>query len=289
MSQLGYATITLLLIVLMALVALLMPTRLGLRWWIWAWIINLVLMFLVMGTIGLSIKAESGWWAIFVDNRNMVSLSRFQIVLWTLVVLSAFWTIALARTGDSTGNPRAYVCESPALEGKKASCAAPADLQLPATLWALMGISVTSAVASSLIKENKAQRTAADGGQNRYAASLQQTLRGMPLAGEFENRGAVVTRKSGKKPKFSDMFKGEDPKGLIYIDIAKVQNFFFTVVAVAVYAVALGAALVGAKSIASLFQFPDISEGLLGILGISHAGYLVNKATVTSAPPPPDQ
>ncbi len=293
LPQSRYVFFTVILVIVMALVALLLPTRVGMQWWIAAWIVNLVLMFVIMGMIGLSVKASGGFWAIFVDNRNMVSLSRFQIVLWTLVILSAFWTIALARIGDSTNSSHAdaYVCESSKVKDKKTTCAAPADLQLPGILWALMGISITSAVASPLIKENKAQSTHHD--HDAYAEVVNHPALQSTYA-EFENRGALAVRKAGEKPSFSDMFKGEEVGSLAYVDIAKVQNFFFTVVAVAAYAVALGAAIAAAGSISGLVQFPDLSEGLVGILGFSHAGYLVNKASVPPKPqvppdPPPPQ
>jgi hypothetical protein len=297
------------LIVIMILVGVLMPLRERRGLWLWSWIINLILMFVVMGTVSLSVGAKGGFWAMFVDSRNMVSLSRFQIVLWTLVVLSAFWAIGLARVGDSGfgWGKDAYVCESPAaspspftspLTGgepveeqplppeEEATCAAPLDLQLPEILWALMGISVTSAVASPLIKENKKRSTERD--QPGYTAMLEEAL-GLTRGekGEFGTEGAVVYRNPDYDPRFSDMFMGEDPKNFRYVDIAKVQNFFFTVVSVVTYAVALGMSIVAAESISALFQFPDVSDGLLAVLAISHGGYLVTKAAVTPPPSPP--
>jgi len=297
-----YIAWTVVLVVVMVLVGVLLPLRERKGLWIWSWIINLVLMFVVMGTVSLSVGAKGGFWAMFVDSRNMVSLSRFQVVLWTLVVLSAFWTIGLARAGDSAfgwGNG-AYKCEPPEAVSpstapleqgdvtetgeeapKEVTCAAPLDIQLPEILWALMGISVTSAVASPLIKENNRRRTQPD--QDRYDETLRKTLKLDRLEdAEFGTDGAVVFRNEGYPARFSDMFRGEDPKSLKYVDMAKVQNFFFTVVSVVTYAVALGAAIASAESIFALFQFPDVSEGLLAVLGISHAGYLVTKTTISS-------
>ncbi len=281
LSQAAYVAMTFILLALMVLVAIFVPTRLGLRWWLWAWIAELVLMFVILGLIGLSIGSANGWWAVFVDSRNMVSLSRFQVVLWTLVVLSAFWTIGLGRVADSThpDHAKLYVCE-PTSSNEQTPCATPLSLGLPVVLWALMGISVTSAVATPLIREDKVQRTSKD--QKDYEDALTKTLTRNKLAQNFGTRGAVVIRTSGS-PSFGDMFRGEDPENVCYIDIAKVQNFFFTIVAVIAYGVALGAAIVGAESIASLCQFPAVAEGLLAVLGISHAGYLVNQ-TITSKP-----
>ena len=249
-NQSGNILMTIALIAGMAICGLFLPARIGL---VWAWLINLGLMFVIMGVIGLTLGR--GFWAIFVDNRNMVSLSRFQVVLWTLIILSAFWTSALGRVADSTINPQKYDCSDPASQ----PCPAPANLQLPAEIWALMGISMTSSVASTLIKENKSQESA-------------------PLESDPErNRGALAIRPPAETPQFSDMFQTETAGSKAFVDMSKVQNFFFTVVAALTYATALGAAMIVARDISTFRQFPILSDGLIGILGISHAGYLTSK------------
>ena len=285
-----YVVLTLVLITAMVLVALFLPTRVGRQWWLWAWIINLALLFVLLGTISLSVGADGGWWAFLVNEQRMVSLSRFQIVLWTLVVLSGFWTIGLARVGDST-NPAhaaAYVCAAPAEgetpPGEETPCADPLGLQLPEVLWGLMGISTTTAVLSPLIKADKGRRSSSRGDQDAYGLMLAQSVQSARLdADEFGFEGAIAVRNPGYAARFSDLFMGELVSNLGYVDINKVQNFLFTVMAVVSYAIALGAAIAGAGSIAALFQFPDVSASLLAILGISHTGYLVGKA-VTNPP-----
>lgn len=289
-KQVGYVILTLVLVIAMVLVALFLPTRAGRQWWLWAWLINLALMFVLLGTISLSVGADGGFWAFLVNEQRMVSLSRFQIVLWTLVVLSGFLTIGLARVGDWTANADGYVCAAPA-EGEEPAeeavpCADPLGLQLPEVLWALMGISTTTAVLSPLIKGDKARRTSARRDQDVYGLMLAESVRGARLdANEFKFEGAVAVRNPGYAPRFSDLFMGELVSNLGTVDINKVQNFLFTVVAVVSYAIALGAAIAGADSIAGFFQFPDVSASLLAILGISHSGYLIGKAV--SSPPTP--
>lgn len=51
--------------------------------------------------------------------------------------------------------------------------------------------------------------------------------------------------------------------------------FFFTVLVVLSYGVAVGKLLVSTNSPAAL---PDVGEGMLTLFGISHGGYLINKA-----------
>jgi hypothetical protein len=52
--------------------------------------------------------------------------------------------------------------------------------------------------------------------------------------------------------------------------------FFFTVILVITYALALARAFQGSPPLPS--QLPGLEGSMLALLGISHAGYLVNKA-----------
>ena len=68
---------------------------------------------------------------------------------------------------------------------------------------------------------------------------------------------------------------GEDVETFTMLDVAKIQMFFFTVLLVLAYAIAVGRVLRNDPGLASL---PDVGAGMLPILGISHAGYLLSKA-----------
>jgi len=72
---------------------------------------------------------------ILVNQRNLMSLSRFQATLWTLVILSGYFTMALMRI--------------------KANIPDPVAIQIDWHLWVLMGISATSLVGSPLIASMK--------------------------------------------------------------------------------------------------------------------------------------
>jgi hypothetical protein len=297
-------------------VGIFLPRSLGL---LWAWLIILACMVVAFGIIGLS--RGMGLTGILIDaGRNMMSLSRLQIVLWTCVILSAFLTTALGRIGDYAYKPSGYECP-PAAEVEEGEapaepeCAEPLGIQLPAVLWALMGISVTSAVASPLLKANKTQRTAEQdriqkekGEQSprtirdmqgkkvgtappptpvTYAAVLKERMDANEPAVENAqgSEGVMVRKTSWRKANFADVFTGEEVSTFGYVDMAKVQNFFFTVIAVIAYAVMLGGLMVAAgKNVAGFFVFPDPTDGLLAILGISHAGYLVDKPFTHSTP-----
>ena len=284
-----------------------------------AWLIILVCLIGMFGVIGLS--RGMGLLGILIDaGRNMMSLSRLQIVLWTCVILSAFLATALGRIGDYAYNQAGYECPAPppATEGEapaEPECAEPLGIQLPAVLWGLMGISMTTAVASPLLKANKTQRTAEQDRIQKekekqaalaihsagergvapppaptpvtYAAVLTQRKAANEPAVENaqDSVGVMVRKTSWREASFADVFTGEEVSTFGYVDIAKVQNFFFTVIAVIAYGVMLGGLMVATgKNVAGFFLFPDLTEGLLAILGISHAGYLVDKPFTHSTP-----
>jgi hypothetical protein len=284
-----------------------------------AWLIILACLIVAFGIIGLS--RGMGLSGILIDaGSNMMSLSRLQIVLWTCVILSAFLAVALGRIGDYAYTPSGYECPPPAeaKEGEapaEPECAEPLGIQLPVVLWGLMGISMTTAVASPLLKANKTQRTAeqdriqkerekqsarairAAPGQAvdpllapttvTYAAVLAQRKKANQPSVESaqDSVGVMVRKTSWREASFADVFTGEEVSTFGYVDMAKVQNLFFTVIAVIAYAVMLGGFMAAAgKEVAGFFVFPDLTEGLLVILGISHAGYLVDKPFTHSTP-----
>ncbi len=105
--------------------------------------------------------------------------------------------------------------------------------------------------------------------------------------GDAKPLGAVIRKDSWQKAEFSDIFTGEEVATFGYIDIAKVQNFFFTLVAVLAYTIAIVAAMSNSDKIAQMVAFPDIPAGLVTLIGISHAGYLADKTVIKSTPERP--
>ena len=279
-----------------------------------AWLINIVFMLAIAAIIGMALN--KGPMGILIDPRNMMSLSRLQMVLWTVVILSAFVTTALARVGDSRVHPGRYVCETTVdAEGNEVQekdCATPLDVNLPPLLWTLMGISLTSAVSSPLLTAFKAQRTSEEdrrrkaaagkasltlggGGEPVQPATYDNTLKEAkaetpdPEAEKLKNEGALVKKESWTDARLSDIFMGEEVANFMYVDIAKVQNFLFSVFAVVAYGVAVAIAMSSVVSVAKFITLPELPQGLVAVIGISHGGYLTDKAfthaTPTEAPP----
>src|SRR5262245_20912403 len=89
----------------------------------WALILALLIAFLLVAGDGITGR----WAGVLIDERNKMSLSRFQLVLWTALLLSAFLAIAIARV-------------------REGMVADPLSIALPQELWMLMGISTASLV-----------------------------------------------------------------------------------------------------------------------------------------------
>jgi hypothetical protein len=223
---------------------------------LWAWIAVMILLTAFLSIAG---KGVTGfWWGALIDDRNMMSLSRLQIILWTIVVLSGFLAAAMTNIAADTGQ-------------------SPLAIQVPQQLWLLMGISTTSLVASPLIRSTKRagvpSRQQAEAG---FRAMAQQRGISVDRASDFVTaRGVEVAYRRPELAEWPDLVKGEEVGNFTYLDLGKVQNLFFTLVLIIAYAVALGSRLADGGFIGSL---PPLDTGMVTLLGISHAGYLIYKA-----------
>ncbi len=288
-------------------------------------------------TLVLSRAFTRRWLGILIDDRNKYSLSRFQMVLWTLVILSSFMGAVLANvrlnllvyvsgavdaprlltvpsgylvsdvltdigilTYDPTTNTlvaipgvdlsglnlvesvrdgeQIYVPKigevlpvSVLADANKAPeeiITTPLSVQIPSEVWLLLGISTTSLVASPLIKGQK--------------------------------QDVIVKNESVREAKLGDLFKGEDNSNINLLDLGKVQLLYFTVIVIGAYMIAVANMFLHTNN--AIASLPALDGGVVALLGVSHAGYLGNKAVkhsgdedtppdsapnVAAAPPPP--
>jgi hypothetical protein len=121
----------------------------------------------------------------------------------------------------------------------------PLGIRIDSQIWILLGISTTSLVGSPLLKSNK------------------------------RIQGLLLRSSAPGDSSWADLFRGEESGNEGLLDMAKVQMFYFTVIAVVAYGTALG--LLMANKSFPFDAFPGLSSGVLALLGISHAGYLTNK------------
>lgn len=213
----------------------------------WLWILGLmVALFFYLGW--LISKRPLG---ILVNTRNLMSLARFQIVAWSLVIISAFLAIAFKRIGH---------------------VADPLRMPMDRQLWALLGISTASLVGSPLILQNKAGQKA-DDGQIQAAA---ETLGEDPNEIKQNSDGKLYANPKVEDARVTDLFQGDEIGNAGYVDIAKVQMFLFTLIIVLSYCSDIYALLASDVSPDKL-AMPRLSASVVALLGISHAGYLTSK------------
>ena len=94
-----------------------------------AWIQILVLMTVFSIVCGRAITGH--WRGILIDRRNKMSLSRLQLLVWTLVVLSAIIAAVLSNVAFGWHSPL--------------------EITIPSQMWILMGITTGAAIGSPAI------------------------------------------------------------------------------------------------------------------------------------------
>ena len=217
------------------------------------WLINMVSLaaFAIIAGRGIT----SLWRGVLIDEGNKMSLSRLQLALWTILILSSFLTAALINIHK--GQPPD-----------------PLSIAIPATLWGLMGISTASLVGSPLIKSTKKDIPTNDA-EKKNTLDLLQT-QGVDTS-KVDAQGQIVVNQNPEDASWVDLFKGDEVGNAAHLDLGKIQMFYFTLIVWFAYAVALAHNFQGVST-AGIAAFPDLSAGMLALLGISHAGYLANKA-----------
>jgi hypothetical protein len=217
-----------------------------------AWITALILLiaFLLVAASGIT----GHTYGVLIDERNKMSLSRFQAVAWTIMVLSAFLASAFWNIENNM--------------------IAPLSIAVPPELWVLMGISATSLVGSPLIKSTKKEDTPND-------KELAQTKEQLNARGinkdQVEAKGVLAVNTDPNFARWADLFSGEEVGNAARLELSKVQMFYFTLVLLVAYAAMLWHSL-DLSQATKMEELPAFDQGMLALLGISHAAYLANKA-----------
>jgi len=195
-------------------------------WVLLPWVLTAVLMVGCFAIIG-RVPPVVDWRGVLIDQRNRISLSRLQLAVWSLLVISSITTEGVLN----------------AVWGR----AAPLALDVPKELWILLGLSMASFVAAPMVLVPKADVNA---------------LFTKPL-----NQHA-----------WRDIFYGDDTGNADQVDFSKVQQFFFTIVLVVVYATALGAIMASTIPSSGILTFPPLDPNFIGLMAVSQTAYIAYKA-----------
>ncbi|MDD3579479.1 MAG: hypothetical protein PHW74_00500 [Desulfobacca sp.] len=158
---------------------------------LYLWFILATLIVLLLLAVGL--KANGKWYGAIIDVRNRASLSRLQISLWTLLIISAYLALALSRAASDpfatyTASQKAIKTEEcqaaflknqegiedlkqlrlkdpeaaqAAMERAQAHChPGPLKIYFPPELLLALGISTASFAGSTLVQQIKRNKSA---------------------------------------------------------------------------------------------------------------------------------
>jgi hypothetical protein len=224
----------------------------------WSWGIMAALLIVFLAALGLQVHGRL--WGALIDEMNLMSLSRFQLVAWTLLIVSAFLVMALMRA--FSGVPDAL------------------KIEVPPELWQLLGITAAGAVGKEVVhavKKNKDPQNP-DVAAMRAAAAInkQAGAETNPQEVEVHRAGMLFGNPTPQDASIVDMFQGVEVGNTAYVDISKVQMFFFTIAALVAYGSEIFTIL--SKATPDLSKLPPVGSGLVAILTISHATYLGAKS-----------
>jgi hypothetical protein len=186
----------------------------------------------------LGVVVGRGYLGILIDDRGRYSLTHLQIVLWTIVVFSLISGVFFGRL---TNDPKTAL-----------------DFTIPDELLVVVGISVASTAASTVIKAQK----------------------------NLTHPERIAASNNADRPRFAQIFLIEEGEMADKaIDVAKFQNFWLTLTLIVAYvALAIGK-FSDLSSPADVTSLPGFAGTFVTLLGISHAGYLVGKVPDRSGIP----
>jgi hypothetical protein len=287
MSKASSTTSSLILIVAILVLAWMAPLQ-----WAFIGVMTLMLVFCVL--LGIVIcKQPLG---ILISEQNVISLSRFQTALWTVILISGFLVIAMARikNGVVAGDDSAELGD-------------PLNIIFGKDLLGLLGITAASLVGSPIVSATKKSKTLAadvaektakqmvmlnnvpdsvvkatrstpDGPHARSGAAIRAEASEVATAIVQNAEGILYRNPAVSDASFSDMFEGNEVGNAAHVDLAKVQMFFFTIAVAVAYVVGLWDIISTEAIYGADFTFPSVSSGLVGLLGISNFGYLAGKS-----------
>jgi len=224
--------------------------------------------------IGIGIQVAGTPLGILQSGRNTYSLSRLQMALWTLVILSALIAAAVCR----------------AWQLGPGTLSTALNIWIPQELFAVMGISYFSGAAAPAILSLKSQTPSTP---DQISATTRRM--GEPIC----VTGSVVHRPTNASPKLADIVQGDDVSTAGTVDLSKVQQLLITLLLVGVYfSMLANMFLHGLPSVTASAgndhtertMLPAFSQDFVTLLSISHASYLAYKAAPRPAiaTPPSD-
>lgn len=231
---------------------------------------GIAVLLLVIGA-GLFAKGYVG--GALIDERNRLSLARLQQISWTVLIFAAYVTLSLFNVALMAPAMREAV---QAATGDTSAIASLLPSMDP-TLWAVLGI--TAVVSPFLSKRILGSKDAPEGEAFQSAGVV---------SGPLAPPDPISKRRDSTLSRWSDLFMGESIANKNTLDLSRLQHLIITFLLLATYLfllldylrdiggkAILSAALTGTPVFAAM---PPVDATFVGLLTLSHAGYLVFKA-----------
>ena len=186
---------------------------------------------------------------VLIDDRNRMSLGRFQALSWWLLIFAAFLSMYIWNVQHGGGHLP----------------------QVPKDLLYLLGITNGSAVIGTMVLNPK----------RRLTQAVAQNVPPDPAAAQQSTLHVNLTPAEAS---WTDLFFGEESSNSQTVDVSRLQQFTFTLILLFVYGGKVLDTLGGAG--AAQLDLPDLDPSALELLGISNGAYLLTKQTAKPAVTP---
>jgi hypothetical protein len=224
----------------------------------WQWTVSTALIFFLFLLTSYSVRGQ--WFGMLIDQRNRVSLSRTQWVAWTVLLIGAIWSLSLWNIGFG------YNAQQEPFP------------KMMYDFWILLGIVNISAIANVLVLQTKAT------GLPITTASVNTRPPNIaPMA--VTEIGQLDARTTPREASWIDLFIGEETSNRATVDVSRLQQFIITLLLLVFYAFNLGSVMSNLSG--HVENLPTVGNTFLGLLAISHAGYLAVKSLPKVPPAPP--
>jgi hypothetical protein len=241
------------------------------------WVATMLLTVLAMMVIGAGVNGRVQ--GILIDDRNLVSLSKFQMAVWTVIVISSLAVAAAFNQANGDQSAAIAAWKASGAPGALPLPWGPLDITIPQELLFAMGIAGTSFIATPSLLSLRS-------GDEPAAGTLSAATDALGLDdGQTKAQGKIFGLMQPDLASWADMFRGDEVGNAASADISKVQQFLITVLLASVYCSAAWSlfsdadaqlAVHGTRAVA-LIALPSLSGGFIVLMGISHAGYLAYK------------
>ncbi|OAV51476.1 hypothetical protein A6U98_01435 [Rhizobium sp. WYCCWR10014] len=211
------------------------------------WLGAVLLLTVVAGVVGKGFYGSV--LGVLIDSRNRLSLSRLQVLFWSVLVLSLFSVTSIFLVG-ATGTVGALP-------------------QYPWAIWALLGISIGTTPLSGLILLSKSTQPPQPNAEQSIMADPNST-----------NVGRVEVNLSQNGWSFLDFFRGEEVANRNEIDISRFQYFVITLVLMIIFVGLVTNELWTLQTAQDWLawakdkSYPHLNETFIGLLALSHGSYL---------------